>query len=166
MKRRYVFLLCFMTHIASASHAAFFVSLGLPDATLSQIFRQANNAHIPIVLRGLYPDPNHPQGDIKATMTRLLPLLKKQPTGMVINPLLFRAFGIQAVPALVVYDDHLRCIQGDDRHQSFHCSPNTFDVVLGNARLDDLLTTVIESSESANRRAFAKQRLQQLEDRV
>lgn len=156
-------VLLFGPSIACADHAVLFVSLGMPDNTLVAYFKQAKQAHIPLVIRGLYTNPHNTAllnptiGSFSDTAHRVKALLKKSKVGGVsIDPLLFRAFAIRVVPALVVYDDHLACIARTNHASTVPCQADHFDIVHGNVPLKKLLSIVAYRSTSASRVDFAQ----------
>lgn len=153
-----VFIVLFGSSTALAAHAVLFVSLGMPDNALVAYFKQAKHDHIPLVIRGLYTNPYHhgpfdPMiGSFRDTAHRVKALLKKSNVGGVsIDPLLFRAFGIWSVPALVIYDDALSCVADMNTAPAVACRDDQFDVVYGNVPLKKLLSIVVYRSSSASR---------------
>lgn len=165
---------------ASQNSAYLFVSLGMPDDVLSQYLIQAKQYHIPVVIRGLYTAKNDTTtdktvGSFNDTANRVFSLLKKEKMdakikksmgGVSINPLLFRAFNIRAVPALVVTDQP-SCIQ--ENHQKtrdIYCPSDSFDVVYGNIPILKQLKIVEEKSKSKQRSNLAHNLLNQFASKV
>ncbi len=155
-------LLMMVTSVSFCSQAVLLVSLGMPDNALIAYLRQAHQYHIPLVIRGLYTDKNtkaeNPYvGSFKDTANRVKQLVQKSKMGGVsINPLLFRAFDIKAVPALVLYDDGLSCIQQTAHAPSTPCDKNTYDVVYGNIPIYKQLAIISDQSSSPERANFSK----------
>lgn len=155
-------LLMMVTSVSFCSQAVLLVSLGMPDNALIAYLRQAHQYHIPVVIRGLYTDKNtkaeNPYiGSFKDTANRVKQVVQKSKVGGVsINPLLFRAFAIQAVPALVIYDDDLSCIQQSAHATNTPCDKNTYDAVYGNIPIYKQLAIISEQSSSSEREDASK----------
>lgn len=102
MKRYFLMCFCAMSVISNANaNAMLFVSLGMPTLTLRQYVAESHQYHIPLVLRGLLNN-NYPE-----TAKRIFDILhpknaKPISGGFEIDPLYFRKFQINTVPALVV----------------------------------------------------------------
>lgn len=144
-----------------AWQVALLVSLGMPDAVLRAYMQQSQDWQIPLVIRGFYPASGEVSatGTLRATAARLQQLGKTQDaTGVLIDPRLFRAFAIHAVPALVIYDPRSPCwqphhyrlsIPSRTQDAALHDSPPVMScdaqagvVVTGNLSLDALLARV------------------------
>lgn len=154
-----------ITSSSLASNAVLLVSLGMPDAVLKAYLKQGKQYHIPIVIRGLYSEKAHLAsnpiiGNFKDTAERVKALTQDNKMGGVsINPLLFRAFNVKTVPAFIVYDDHLSCLESVNKTPYQSCQPDTFDVQFGNLPLPKLLSHVADQSDDASRAASCKARL-------
>ena len=114
------------------------VSLGMPDLVLRQYLQQANQFHIPLVIRGLL------HNNLRETNSRIFSLLnpKDEPAikgGIAIDPHPFRIAKIEAVPALVI---------SDGTH---------YDVVYGNESIATLLHIVASDGSQDSIRAMASQ---------
>lgn len=170
-----------------AVQAALLVSLGMPDATLKSYVIQSRQAAIPLVIRGLYgsyspqekkisekrgkPEAHEansnrlrqassPFGSFRATALRLRQLMGQSAQGgVVIDPVLFRAFSVQAVPALVVYETPLACLQHGNTAigKPSPCDRAQYDVAMGNLPLEKLLARIAQGSPSTERAAYAAQ---------
>jgi conjugal transfer pilus assembly protein TrbC len=123
---------CLLLSLQMASAATYcFVSLGMPDQVLKAYFVEAHHLHIPVVIRGLYTTDTkaHPMGTFQETAARLFDLVKdKKLGGVLINPLWFKQFNIQVVPALVVEKE------------------KGFDVVYGNIPIKKQLTIIQDAN--------------------
>ena len=75
---------------------AVFLSLSVPAASWRQWSRQADRTGAAVVLRGVAPE------GFRATAGRLAERMEADGAGAVIDPRLFRLFGIASVPAVVV----------------------------------------------------------------
>lgn len=113
-----------------------FASLGMPKTSLEQLLTQAAQLNIPVVIRGLW------QNDFKTTATKIQSLISPKDGnsapimgGMEINPVWFKQFGIQRVPAFVAVKEGA-CLDEPP------CDPTDFDIVYGNVSLYDALDTL------------------------
>src|SRR3990167_11531508 len=154
-----------------------FVSLGMPDNTLKAYLFQANEYHIPVVIRGLYTDSNDLSADktvgsFNDTANRIFNLLKSQQNagsmnkkmgGISINPLLFRSFNIAVVPALVVTSNAACIAVNHQQNSNENCSQSDFDVVFGNIPIQKQLSIIAEKSDSKTRVNIVESRLKQYE---
>lgn len=99
--------------------AIIFVSFSMPDLSLKQIIKDAARYQIPVVVRGLIAN------SFKKTAARIFELVKgNNQGGIAINPIWFKRYSINAVPACVVS-------VGED-----------FDVIYGNLRIKNMLEIV------------------------
>lgn len=184
---KYVFFICFListTSFANKNSILLFVSLGMPDNALKSYLLQAKQYHIPVVIRGLYTDNNDLSADktvgsFNDTANRIFNLLKSQETaqdhqknintlqktmgGVSINPLLFRSFGINVVPALVVTNNSNCIAVNHQPNSNEHCSTSDFDVVFGNIPIQKQLNIIAEKSDNKMRVTLAVNRLRQYE---
>lgn len=144
-----------------AERAVLLVSLGMPNNTLKLYLTQAKQYHIPVVIRGLYTQKDHKNakpfvGSFKDTVSRVQSLVKDSNTGGVsINPLLFRAFGIKVVPALVVYNEGRACLDWASHATGPTCDKDEFDVVYGNQPIKTLLKRISEDYDEGHRADYA-----------
>lgn len=109
-----------------------FVTLSMPTFTLRQILMQAARLHIPVMIRGLV------NNDFATTRKRVAQIitLKNQTVvsgGVEMNPIWFRQFHINEVPAFVAYKRSPNCEAGDI------CADTKFDVLSGNISVDQAL---------------------------
>lgn len=121
----------------SVSDAIIFVSFSMPKQSLEQWLAVSRQLHIPLVLRGMIDN------SIKKTEQAIIPLVKKVHGGFQINPVLFRSFNIQQVPAIVVINHHgcrtdAEC--GDKKQ---------FDVIYGQTTMNYALSQLSEKGEQA-----------------
>lgn len=119
-----------------------FVSLSMPTVALRQILTDSQTYHIPVVIRGLinnrFPD----------TTQRIYEILHPEhgeviQSGVQIDPIYFRQFDIQQVPAVVSYHELIRCTD------EANCNKPNFDVVYGNIPLKKALTILAEKGKIA-----------------
>ena len=73
-----------------------FASLSVPPASWRQWAHEAARAGVPLVLRGVG------EGGMRATAKAVGDRIGKAPVGIAIDPRLFRLFGVERVPAVVV----------------------------------------------------------------
>lgn len=103
-----------------------FISFSMPDSSLEQIIQEAEKLQVPVVLRGLY------QNSFQKTAAKIFDLVKdEQKGGVMIDPLWFRKFNIESVPAIVVNED------------------DKFDVVYGQASIKGALKIVAQKGDTA-----------------
>lgn len=165
MKKVIITLLLCFTSMSFATQAVLLVSLGMPDNTLKAYLRQGKQYHIPIVIRGLYSKKQDLEsamtiGNFKETIGRIYQLTHEDNIGgLFIDPLPFSAFEVKVVPALVIYDDNLRCLSKAASPQNTVCEKTHFDVIFGNLPLAKLLEIIANRSSSASRAHFAKMML-------
>ncbi len=150
-----------MTSFA-ATQAFLAVSLSMPTDALKEYIVEAHRLDIPIVIRGMYSNPdnhsNDPQnimGNMNDTQLRIKSLMGDYKEGGIeIDPMLFRAFHIQVVPSLVVFDD-AACSALDGAS----CAESSFDSVRGNTTLSTQLSIIAKKSSSPSRAKFCEQKL-------
>ena len=130
-----------------------FLSLSVPAASWTQWARAdaAGHAGPPLVLRGVGPK------GFRATVKEVGKRLGGAAAGVAIDPRLFRLFGVDRVPAVVVVPDGVpacrsRGCAGD--------SPPPHDLVTGNIGLVAALEAI--AAEGDEGRAAARQMLQRL----
>ena len=158
-------LLMVVSPLCMAAHAVLLVSLGMPDEVLKAYFKQSERYSLPLVIRGLYTATTnataHPViGSFKDTAMRVKALLNdNSKAGVSINPVLFQAFDVQAVPALVVYNDDMPCLNPRAKVPTITCGADDFDVVYGNVSIKQLLELIAEGSNNKVRAQFAKKGL-------
>ncbi|GJI56962.1 hypothetical protein HEMROJRC1_20740 [Rodentibacter sp. JRC1] len=103
---------------------AYFVSFSIPEKQLVTLIRAAEHQKIPVYIRGLI------HNDMKRTAKAILYLAQKYNVqGMLVDPLRFEHYDIQAVPALVK-----KCGQ-------------KFDVIYGNVDLKQALDLIANQGE-------------------
>lgn len=106
--------------------ALYFVSFSIPEEGLKAMVNDADRFHIPATLRGMV------NNDMRQTANAVLRLVTEDKRGGVqIDPMSFRTFGINAVPALVVTCE------------------GKFDRIAGNINLTDALKHIAEKGECA-----------------
>ena len=150
-----------------AEKAVLLVSLGMPDNTLKLYLTQAKQYHIPVVIRGLYTKKGRKRarpfvGSFKDTVNRVQSLVKDRNSGGVsINPLLFRAFGVKVVPALVIYHEGRSCLDWAAHAAGPTCGNSEFDVAYGNQPIKTLLKRISEDFDEGHRADYANLLLNQ-----
>jgi type-F conjugative transfer system pilin assembly protein TrbC len=112
--------------IKIAPRAVIFVSLGMPQLALKQFMNDGYKYNVPVVIRGLY------HNSFQETVDKIFALIKENKRGgVLVDPIWFKDFGIESVPAFVVQQN------------------GKFDVVYGNIPFKRALTLVYESGEAA-----------------
>ena len=115
--------------IAQNNNAMLFVSLSMPKLALRQYVIQSNQYHIPLILRGFIQN-SYPQ-TAKKIYNILHPKNSQEIVGgFEVDPLYFKKFQINAVPALVIQK------QGH------------YSVVYGNAPISKLLYLIAQNSKN------------------
>ncbi len=128
-----------------------FTSLSVPAASWRQWARDAAQTGAPLVLRGVGA------GGLRETARRIGARLGSHEPGIAIDPRLFRLFGIDRVPAVVVVPG------GVPPCESRGCTEDPappHDLVAGNIGLDAALEAVAAEGDAG--RAVAKAYLQRL----
>lgn len=129
------------TQTIQNNNAMLFVSLGMPTLALQQYVVQSHQYHIPLILRGLLN--NHYPETAKRIFEILHPRNTKPITGgFEIDPLYFRKFQINAVPALVIQEN------------------GQYSVIYGNAPIQKLLYLITKKSQNASIKHVAAQYLE------
>lgn len=155
-----IVLISILTSQAMATSSVLAVSLGMPDQSLKQYIQQAHQLHIPIVIRGLYTNPNDKTankmiGSFRDTELRMKKLIgKSKHGGISIDPMVFRAFHIKVVPTFVVFNSY-HCI----RQKGASCSKNSFDSIKGNIPLNKSLSIISQKSTSPERQSYCQTKL-------
>ena len=132
-----------------------FTSLSVPAASWRQWAREAARSGVPLVLRGV------DQGGLPGTAKRIGARLGGAEAGVAIDPRLFRLFGIERVPAVVVVPG------GVPLCRSRGCASDPappHDLVTGNIGLAAALEAVAD--EGAVGRDAARGHLRRLEGEV
>lgn len=117
------------------SHILIFVSFSVGETVLMQYAQEAKKAGASLVFRGLIGD------SLKTMALRLQTLVQKTQVNFLIDPTLFKSYGIEKVPAVVVSDTQ------------------RFDVTYGQTTLDYALEKISKEGEAANFAAEALKRL-------
>ena len=128
-----------------------FTSLSVPAASWRQWARDAARIGAPLIMRGVA------EGSLRATVKRIGDRLGGAEAGVAIDPRLFRLFGIERVPAVVVVPG------GVPPCRSRGCSddpPPPHDRVTGNIGLAAALETI--AAEGSAGRDVARRRLARL----
>ena len=128
------------------AHVLIFASFSMPKESLKALSNQANQVGAPVIIRGLV------NNSFKETVKKLTEFNLLQ-TGIQIDPLLFKRFGIQKVPAVVVTNN-------------IACPPNQtclaqFDVLYGNIPLSYALKVIANKNDPVSH--FAVEALQKMQ---
>lgn len=111
-----------------------FASLGMPEASLKALLKQADQVGSPVIIQGLY------HNNFKLTADKIFSLIKpakeggKYQGGIVIDPNWFKMYGITKVPAFVITHQFDPCLGGKD------CKVADYDILTGNLSVKDALT--------------------------
>ena len=129
-----------------------FMSLSVPPASWAQWAHEAESMNAPLVLRGVA------DGGLRATVTAVGERLGGTEAGIAIDPRLFRLFGVERVPAVVVVPG------GVPPCRSRGCTgdlPPPHDLVTGNIGLTAALEAV--AAEGGAGRDAARRALERLD---
>ena len=106
--------------------ALYFVSFSIPKEGLQAMLDEAASLKVTATIRGLIDN------DFRKTAAQMLELSKQNnKIGVQIDPMVFKQFNIQAVPALVV------------------TCPGHYDVISGNIRIRDALRRIAREGDCA-----------------
>jgi len=114
-----------------------FASLSMPDATLKQLVRDTSNAGGVVVFRGF------PNNNAKEFVARLGKVVDKgQLASIGIDPRLFRAFDVQAVPTYITVSSDFDLCAG------FSCQTKVppYDRMIGNVTVEYALSTFADGN--------------------
>jgi len=114
-----------------------FASLSMPDATLKQLVRDTSSAGGVVVFRGF------PNNSAKEFVTRLGKVVDKgQFASIGIDPRLFRAFDVQAVPTYITVSSDFDLCAG------FSCQTKVppYDRMIGNVTVEYALSTFADGN--------------------
>jgi len=136
---------------ANTGEVLVFLSLAVPPASWAQWAREAARTDVPLLLRGVAPD------GFRATVAEIGDRLGGHAAGVAIDPRLFRLFGVERVPAVVVVPGGVAACASrgcaDD-------GPPPFDRVTGNTGLEAALEAVAAEGDAG--RVIARARLARL----
>lgn len=114
-----------------------FASLSMPDATLKQLVRDTSSAGGVVVFRGF---PNNSAKEFVARLGKVVD--KGQFASIGIDPRLFRAFDVQAVPTYITVSSDFDLCAG------FSCQTKVppYDRMIGNVTVEYALSTFADGS--------------------
>ena len=128
-----------------------FLSLAVPPASWAQWAREAARASVPLLLRGVAPV------GLQATVMDIGKRLGGHDAGVAIDPRLFRLFGVERVPAIVVVPGGVPACASRGCTED---APPPFDRVTGNIGLVAALEAIAAEGETG--RDIARARLERL----
>jgi len=112
------------THLKKVSQVLVFLSFSMPERSLQAWLLQCKQSGATPVIRGLI------HNSFKETITAIQKLSQKIGIGMQLDPILFNAFAITAVPAVVYVKDIPLC------PANMNCKPVDYDKLYGDVSLD------------------------------
>ena len=115
-----------------------FVSLSMPEAALRPILRDVGAAGGVVVFRGF---PNNSARAFVAGLARVV-ARDASLASIAIDPRLFRAFDVRAVPAYVVASSDFDLCDG----LACRTAPPPYDAIVGNVSVDYVLSTIAEAN--------------------
>ncbi|MGM9489642.1 type-F conjugative transfer system pilin assembly protein TrbC [Ideonella sp. YS5] len=122
-----------------------FVSLGMPSASLEMLVDDAERSGALLVLRGVK------DGSLKTTKAMIQQLIGKRRVAWQIDPTLYRALRIEAVPTYVLVDPNQpiqRC-QSGDVEQGAQCGQPPHSRVAGDVTLRRALLAMAQADAAA-----------------
>lgn len=109
-----------------------FVSFSMPIQSLEAYLRDAKKIHASVVIRGLIDN------SFQKTYKKIADLIKSSGgDGVELNPIWFKRFGIQVVPAVVILPEGSPCFKNDVCKKD-----NDFDVMTGDITLSSGLKII------------------------
>lgn len=120
-----------------------FASLGMPEASLKALVKQADQVGAPVIIQGLY------KNIFQLTADKIFNLVKpkkeggKYQGGIVIDPNWFKMYGITKVPAFVITHQFNACLggkSGKSGKSGKDCKVADYDILTGNLSVQDALT--------------------------
>jgi conjugal transfer pilus assembly protein TrbC len=109
-----------------------FVSFSMPPSSLEAYLRDAKKTHASVVIRGLIDN------SFQKTFQRIASLVEASGgDGVELNPLWFKRFGIEAVPAVVVVPENSACFK-----KPVCKKEKDFDVMTGDIALSAALKMI------------------------
>lgn len=119
-----------------------FISFSMPEKSIVNILQNAKKIHASVIIRGLI------HNSFKETFAKMALIVKEAGGGGVeLNPLVFRKFNIQKVPAIVVLPSSDTC-----RLEKI-CSDNQYDVIHGDIPIDSALKSIRDHGEVSQKNA-------------
>lgn len=137
----------------TGSSILIFVSFSMPKQSLEAYLRDANKIQASVVIQGLVGN------SFQKTAQRVAELLHGSRGGVELNPIWFKRFGIDKVPAIVVVPDVSACFSKNT------CNKKTdFDVISGDVSLSYALRLLNEENDLTG--SITKAALRKLEERA
>ena len=118
-----------------------FVSFSMPEKSLLSWIKQAHRVHATVMIRGLV------NNSFKETILRLHEMTSQGVGGISLNPIAFKQFSIERVPAVVVAGEPLSL-----SHQQIALS-DKFDVIYGDVNLGFALRKIAATGRAGRVRA-------------
>lgn len=135
-------------HLKKVSQVLVFLSFSMPEKSLRAWLIQCKESGATPVIRGLI------NNSFKDTMSIIQSLSKDTGIGMQLDPILFKTFEINRVPAVVYVKAVPEC------PENMNCRSIDYDKVFGDVTLDYALDTI--SNESSSEDTVLKQKILQL----
>lgn len=117
-----------------------FVSYSMPNVSILNLYRDANAIGAPLLIRGLV------NNNFKATARKLINIIgtkdrSAKKTSILVNPILFKKFGIKRVPAFVFVKGDISSLTCKTRKACNEVAPE-YDVVYGDITLKKAVETL------------------------
>lgn len=125
-------------HLKKVSQVLVFLSFSMPEKSLHAWLLQCKQSGATPVIRGLI------HNSFRETMVAIQALGKKTGVGLQLDPILFKTFGVQVVPAVVHIKDMPPC------PANMNCKPVDYDSLYGDVSLDYALEKMRGDDEADN----------------
>lgn len=125
-------------HLKKVSQVLVFLSFSMPEKSLHAWLLQCKQSGATPVIRGLI------HNSFRETMVAIQALGKKTGVGLQLDPILFKTFDVQVVPAVVHIRDMPAC------PANMNCKPVDYDSLYGDVSLDYALEKMRDEDEADN----------------
>ena len=125
-------------HLKKVSQVLVFLSFSMPEKSLHSWLLQCKQSGATPVIRGLI------HNSFRETMVAIQTLSKKTGVGLQLDPILFKTFDVQIVPAIVHIKDMPPC------PANMNCKPVDYDSLYGDVSLDYALEKMRSDDEADN----------------
>ena len=117
-----------------------FISYSMPESSIRNLYRDANKVGAPLLVRGLI------NNNFRDTGRKLVKIIgtkdrRKKRTSILVNPVFFKKFGIQRVPAFVFIRGDMSTLTCRTRKTCVDKAPE-YDVIYGDITLKKAVETL------------------------
>jgi len=143
-----LFIILFHLSAYAEGNILIFASFSMPKESLKGWMNEAERIHASLVIRGLV------NNSFKETTKRMMDLAQDNHGGVELNPMLFSAFNIKQVPAVVVTND-FQCVKTKTCQGKYH-------VIYGDVHLGYALEKIANQNDELS--VIAQSALQKLRE--